>query len=192
VSHRFSDFLMASSFFNSNNCSRSVLAKNWRLCIQLAASRMQIVPAWPPGACNMNKITEICMRLAATRVQFACDWRPLRYNLHATGSHSVTRQETSRQEVCKRPSLHHIYIFLALASPHPRRMLPNFQPLDIWFGKCAGTMDDIATRKQILHALAASCVQSRTFFASTLREQLFELKNEDAIKKSENLRHTCP
>jgi hypothetical protein len=25
-----------------------------------------------------------------------------------------------------------------------------------------------------------------------LREQLFELKNEDAIKKSENLRDTCP
>jgi hypothetical protein len=29
--------------------------------------------------------------------------------------------------------------------------------------------------------LAASCMQSRQFFASTLREQLFELKNEDAI-----------
>jgi hypothetical protein len=41
---------------------------------------------------------------------------------------------------------------------------------------------------QTLHALAASCVQSRQFFASTLREQLFELKNEDAFKKSENLR----
>jgi hypothetical protein len=32
-------------------------------------------------------------------------------NLHATGGHSVTRQETSRQEVCKRPSLHHYYFF---------------------------------------------------------------------------------
>ncbi len=51
-------------------------------------------------------------------------------------------------------------------------------------------MDDIATRKQIL--LAASCVQSRQFFASTLREQLFELKNEDVIKKLESLRDTCP
>jgi hypothetical protein len=28
-------------------------------------------------------------------------------------------------------------------------------------------------------------------FASTLREQFFDLKNEDAIKKSENLRYTC-
>jgi hypothetical protein len=44
---------------------------------------------------------------------------------------------------------------------------------------------------QTLHALAASCVQSRQFFASTLQEQLFELKNEDARKKSENLRNTC-
>jgi hypothetical protein len=38
----------------------------------------------------------------------------------------------------------------------------------------------------MINALAASCVQSRQFFASTLREKLFELKNEDAIK-SENL-----
>jgi hypothetical protein len=33
---------MASSFFNSNNCSRSVLAKHWRLCTQLAASVCKI------------------------------------------------------------------------------------------------------------------------------------------------------
>jgi hypothetical protein len=48
-----------------------------------------------------------------------------------------------------------------------------------------------ASRMQTLQALAASCVQSRQFFASTLREQLLELKNEDAIEKSENLRDTC-
>jgi hypothetical protein len=48
-----------------------------------------------------------------------------------------------------------------------------------------------ASRMQTLHALVASCMQSRQFFASTLREQLFELKNEDAMKKSENLRDTC-
>jgi hypothetical protein len=51
---------------------------------------MQIVPAWPPVACNMNKIGRnlhatgghagtICMRMAATGVQFACDWQPLGY-----------------------------------------------------------------------------------------------------------------
>jgi hypothetical protein len=34
---------------------------------------------------------------------------------------------------------------------------------------------------QILHALAARTVQSRQFFACTLQEQLFELKNEDAF-----------
>jgi hypothetical protein len=75
--------------------------------------------------------------------------------------------------------------------------------MNIWFGKCAGTMDETATRKQkletrrqILHAigghwlpvacyfcmrLVAICMQSRHFFASTLREQLFESNNEDAI-----------
>ncbi len=39
--------------------------------------------------------------------------------------------------------------------------------------------------------LAASCMRSRRFLASTLQKQLFELKNEDAIKKSQNLRDTC-
>jgi hypothetical protein len=63
--------------------------------------------------------------------------------------------------------------------------------LYIWFGKCAGTMDNKATRKLILHALAASCVQSSQFLASTLRDLLVE-KNEEAIKKSENLRDTSP
>ncbi len=51
------------------------------------------LPEWPPVACNINKIGG---------------------NLHATGGHLVTRQETSRQEVCKRPSLHHYYIFFIL------------------------------------------------------------------------------
>jgi hypothetical protein len=32
----------------------------------------------------------------------------------------------------------------------------------------------LETRQQILHALAASCVQSRQFLASTLPEYLFE------------------
>jgi hypothetical protein len=78
---------------------------------RVAASHIQTVPAQPPVACNMNEIGRtwhatggpsgiICMRLAATRVQFACNWRPL-----------GTRQEKSRQEVYKRPSLHHTYIF---------------------------------------------------------------------------------
>jgi hypothetical protein len=35
-------------------------------------------------------------------------------------------------------------------------------------------------------------VQSRQFFASTLQEKLFEFKNEDAIKKLENLPDTLP
>jgi hypothetical protein len=35
--------------------------------------------------------------------------------------------------------------------------------------------------------LAASTVQSHQFFESTLPEQFFESKNEETIKKSENL-----
>ncbi len=42
VSRRFLDFSIASSFFNSNNCSGSVLLKNWWLGMQLAASACKI------------------------------------------------------------------------------------------------------------------------------------------------------
>jgi hypothetical protein len=62
---------------------------------------MQIVPVWPPVACNMNKIDgnlpatgghagAICMQLAAKRAQFACNWRPSGYNLHVTGGQAGT------------------------------------------------------------------------------------------------------
>ena len=44
VSRRFSDFLMGTSFFNSSYCSCSVLAKNWRLCRQLAAAHAKLLP----------------------------------------------------------------------------------------------------------------------------------------------------
>ncbi len=77
------------------------------------------------------------------------------------------KRQLRRQEMCKRPSLHHNYIFLALASLLPKQMFLTIQltALDIWFG----TMDDIATRKQILHALAASCMESRQFFSESTR-----------------------
>jgi hypothetical protein len=44
---------------------------------------------------------------------------------------------------------------------------------------------------QYLQALAVSKVQSRQIFESMLPEQLFELKNEETIKKSGNLRDIC-
>jgi hypothetical protein len=50
MSHGFSDFLMVSSIFNSNNSSCSLLSKNWGLFTQLAASRIQIVTKWLPVA----------------------------------------------------------------------------------------------------------------------------------------------
>ncbi len=172
---------------------------NWT---RVASSRMLIVPAWPPVAWSMNKIDgnlhatvghagTICMQLAATLLQFACDWRPLRYNLHATGGHSVTRQETSRQEACKRPPLHHNYIFwhwqVHILDACFR--LFSWRSLDTWFGKCSGTMDDIATQKQILHALAASCVQSRQFFASTWENNYLNKKMKTPLKIWESTRH---
>jgi hypothetical protein len=62
--------------------------------------------------------------------------------------------------------------FLDSNSCSRRVLAKKLQPLDIWFGECAGTMDDMdAQRKQILHALAPTFVQSRQIFESTLREQ---------------------
>jgi hypothetical protein len=36
---------MVSSFFNSNNCSGSVLSKNWRPCTEMAASVQKFYPS---------------------------------------------------------------------------------------------------------------------------------------------------
>jgi hypothetical protein len=71
-----------------------------------------------------------------------------------------------------------------------------FQPILFMLHATGGHSGTIYMRladssMQTLHALAASWVQSHQFFASRLREQLFELKNEDTIKKSENLCDTC-
>jgi hypothetical protein len=53
-------------------------------------------------------------------------------------------------------------------------------------------MDDLnATGSQSHVSSAASTVQSRQFFESTLPEELFKLKNEETFKKSENLRDIC-
>ncbi len=97
---------MVSSFFDSNNCSGSVLSKNWRLCTVLATI-----------ACKN------CMLLAASRIQIVSEWPPVACKLNPRG----------RIEYFKR-------------------------------------LKSIRNTKQLLHA------KSRQFFASTLPEQLFELK----------------
>ncbi len=66
----------------------------------------------------------------------------------------------------------------------------DWRPRGYNFHATGGHLDTIYIR------LAATPVQfiqfiGGQFFASTRRGQLFELKNEDAIKKSENLRDTC-
>jgi hypothetical protein len=48
----------------------------------------------------------------------------------------------------------------------------------------------LQTLQQCLYALVSNTVQLQScqFFESMLPEQLFELKNEETVKKSENLR----
>ncbi len=87
------------AFYTPLACLSFVLQPSGRQsyanCIRVAASRMQIVPVWPPVACKFRPILfmlhvtgshtgTICMQLVATQVQFICDWWPLRYNLYAT------------------------------------------------------------------------------------------------------------
>ncbi len=119
VSRRFSDFLMASKFFNSNNCSRSVLAKNWRLCTQLAACKLY--PSGRQSHANGNRVAASCMQHEKNQPKFACNWRPCGYNLHATGGHSgticmplaATRLQDKRQadKRCVKGRLYIIIIF---------------------------------------------------------------------------------
>ncbi len=52
-----------------------------------------------------------------------------------------------------------------------------------WFGKCVGTMDGKATRKQILHALAVSCVQSRQFLQARCENNYLNKKIKTPFKK---------
>jgi hypothetical protein len=67
-----------------------------------------ILPEWPPVTCNINKIDG---NLHAPGGHAVYNFH---VHVHATGSHSVTRQEARIQGVCKRPSLHHNYIFFSI------------------------------------------------------------------------------
>jgi hypothetical protein len=59
------------------------------------------------------------MRLAAMRVH---DWQPLWYNLHVTGSHSVTRQETADKR-CEKGNLCIIILFFSISKSTSSSML---------------------------------------------------------------------
>jgi hypothetical protein len=100
--------------------------------------------------------------------------------LHATGGHLVSRQETSRQEVCKKLNLHHNYIFSigkSTSSAHASDYLPD----EPWFGNCAGTMDDIARQKKIMHTLAVSCLQSRQFLQARCENNYLNKKMKTSL-----------
>jgi hypothetical protein len=87
-SGRFPDFLMAPSFFNSNNCTGSVLSKNWRLCIvywppadakSASDRRLVAYKLYPSGRQSHAN----CTRLAASQ----CNMNKIDRNLPATGGH---------------------------------------------------------------------------------------------------------
>ncbi len=150
VLHRFSDFLMSSSFSSKNNCSHSVLAKNWRLCTQLAAS-----------ACK------ICFRVALSSIVPAhfpnqISNGPQLNNQKHGGVCGLANAKKYNYDVKK-------FLYTPLVCLSCTRVAASHMT-----GGHLGTIyiQLAANRMQTLHALAASCMQSRQFFASTLREQL--------------------
>ena len=142
MSHGILGFLMVSPFLNSKNCSRSVLAKNWRLYTVVAAS-----------ACKKS------MRLAASRIQFVQGWPPVACNtskngghLPATGGHPGT-------------------IWMRLAASRPRnsgRLAASRMH--------AGEGVVVASRRRILHALAASTGKVASFLQARCDNNYFNLK----------------
>jgi hypothetical protein len=174
---------MTSSFFNSNNCSRSVLAKNWRLACNWSPALAKFACYWRPVACNMNKIGRnlhatcghagtISMRLAATRVQFAWDRRPLG---------NKTRDKQTKN------LLYIIIIFFQNWRVHMLHHASNYSADGPWIFGLENALVLWMTKPQILHSLVASCRQSRH-----AGRTIFWIKKWDAIKKSENLPATCP
>jgi hypothetical protein len=138
----------------------------------------------------MNTISRNLHATGGHAVQFAFDWRPLGYNLHATGDHSVTRQDTSRKEVCKRPPLHHNNIFLALASQHPRPCFWLFSWIGylVWkirwyYGWQSNTEANFACTSGQLHAKPPFFLQTRcenNYKNTKMRTPLKNLRNYEA------------
>jgi hypothetical protein len=114
-------------------------------CIRVAASRMQIIPRGRQSHAKWINLT------AATQVQFECNWWPLRCNLHARLAATRLQDKRQANKRCVKGRLYIIIIFFYHWQVHILDacfQLFSWRPLDIWFGKCAGSMDDIATRKQ--------------------------------------------
>ncbi len=138
MSRRFSDFLITSSFFNSNNCSRTVLAKtsgfarNWPLAHAKFACAYKLYPSGRQPHAKFTRVAasrmqhqiksaEICQRLAATRVQFACDWWPLRYKTRDKSHGSATATLHKTKNIFQKKQTNGVNLFLNLPELQPSR-----------------------------------------------------------------------
>ncbi len=126
----------------------------------LAASGKLIVPEWPQVACKK------CMRLAASCIQIVPEWPPVACKklMGLVASYIQIVPEWPPVTCKLYPSGRQLHAnsrnFIHVAC--------NWRPLGYNLYALA------ASHIQTLHALAASCMQSRQLFASTLPEQLFE------------------
>ncbi len=160
---------MNSSFFQSNTCSRSMLAKTWRLCRQLAAitcdicyvihntsafSKPNIQGTWAEKSevedvdLPMLKKYNFDVKTAFTHLLSAC---LLSCNLVAASRVQIVPEWPP--VACKVNFIHVACDW----RPHGYNLHAT--------GGHGGTncMRLAASRMQILHALPASCVQSRQF-----------------------------
>ncbi len=103
---------------------------------------------YTPLVClSCNWVAASHMKIVPAWPPVACEFPPILFMLHASGGHAGT-------------------ICLRLAWPVGYNLYAT--------GSHSGTIYIrlVPSRMQTLHALAASCMQSRQFFASTLQEQL--------------------
>jgi hypothetical protein len=107
----------------------------------------------------MASIVACRMQILPAWPPVACKFRLILFMLHATGGHTGT--------ICIRLAATRVKFAFDW-----QQLVHNLHAT----GGHSGTiyMRLAKIRMQTLHELAASCVQSRQFFASTLREQLFE------------------
>ncbi len=137
MSRRFSDFLIASSFFISSNCSRSVLAKTGGFAHNWPLAHTKFACDWRQFAYKLylsgRQLHTNCTRVAASRRQheqnrtkFACDWQPHRYILHVTGGHSGTIYKRLAGKRCVKGCLYIIIIFFCITKSTSSTMLLIF------------------------------------------------------------------
>jgi hypothetical protein len=81
-------------------------ARSKRYNVRLVASRIQIVPEWPPVACklyplaNSHLFFQFACDWAATRIQFVCNWRPVACKAVSFKNEETIKKSENLCDIC--------------------------------------------------------------------------------------------